>query len=366
MLEFSTLLQQGNAWLFIPSAILLGVLHGLEPGHSKTMMAAFIVAVKGTVTQAIILGLAATVSHTVIVWIIALLGLYWGNHFNTEQTEPYLQMLSGVMMLIIGLWMIIRTYQQKSACLGHEHDLKNSQVKLIDTHHGVIRVSIVNSHFRLFFDQQAKDFWPIDRINAQIESERGQESLLSFVQKEGFIESVQEIGGAHQFILRLKLWHHDHAHDYDVEFTEGQHEGHHHAIQDYETLDVVAPGYQDPHELAHANDIRKRFAHRQVSTGQILWFGLTGGLIPCPASITVLLLCLQLKKVGLGAILVLSFSVGLALTMVASGVLAAWSVKHLSHHIGGLGEISKKAPYLSGVMILGVGLYALYSGFIGL
>ena len=61
MTEFSTLLQQGNAWLFIPSAILLGALHGLEPGHSKTMMAAFIVAVRGTVRQAVLLGLAAVV-----------------------------------------------------------------------------------------------------------------------------------------------------------------------------------------------------------------------------------------------------------------------------------------------------------------
>ncbi|XLM23130.1 sulfite exporter TauE/SafE family protein, partial [Chromobacterium piscinae] len=86
--------------------------------------------------------------------------------------------------------------------------------------------------------------------------------------------------------------------------------------------DVSAPGYQDPHEMAHANDIRRRFANREVSTGQIVAFGLTGGLIPCPASITVLLLCLQLKKVALGATLVLCFSIGLALTMVASGVLA--------------------------------------------
>lgn len=57
MTDFATLLQQGNAWLFVPSAILLGALHGLEPGHSKTMMAAFIVAIRGTMTQAILLGL---------------------------------------------------------------------------------------------------------------------------------------------------------------------------------------------------------------------------------------------------------------------------------------------------------------------
>ena len=50
MTDLSHLLQQSSAhvWLFVPSAILLGSLHGLEPGHSKTMMAAFIVAVRGT------------------------------------------------------------------------------------------------------------------------------------------------------------------------------------------------------------------------------------------------------------------------------------------------------------------------------
>jgi nickel/cobalt exporter len=62
----------GHAWLFIPSAIVLGALHGLEPGHSKTMMAAFIIAIRGTVRQAVLLGLCATLSHTLIVWIIAL------------------------------------------------------------------------------------------------------------------------------------------------------------------------------------------------------------------------------------------------------------------------------------------------------
>ena len=76
MPSFAELIQQSSAhaWLFIPSAILLGALHGLEPGHSKTMMAAFIVAIRGTVTQAVLLGLAATVSHTLIVWGIALGG----------------------------------------------------------------------------------------------------------------------------------------------------------------------------------------------------------------------------------------------------------------------------------------------------
>ena len=71
----------------------------------------------------------------------------------------------------------------------------------------------------------------------------------------------------------------------------------------------------DAHARAHADDIRRRFAGRTVTTGQIVMFGLTGGLIPCPAAITVLLLCIQLKQFSLGFALVVCFSIGLALTI---------------------------------------------------
>ena len=91
-------------------------------------------------------------------------------------------------------------------------------------------------------------------------------------------------------------------------------------------------------------------------------FGLTGGLIPCPASITILLICLQLKHVALGATLVLSFSVGLALTLVASGAIAAIGLKHVSKRWSGFGELSRKAPWFSGALIILVGLYMMGHG----
>jgi nickel/cobalt exporter len=98
MTDLASLLQQSSAhaWLFVPSAILLGALHGLEPGHSKTMMAAFIVAIRGTVFQATLLGLSATISHTGVVWAIALLGLYFGRDLTGERSEAYLQLVSAV------------------------------------------------------------------------------------------------------------------------------------------------------------------------------------------------------------------------------------------------------------------------------
>ena len=113
MESFSELLRQGagHAWLFVPSAILLGALHGLEPGHSKTMMAAFIVAIRGTAWQAVLLGLSATVSHTAVVWAVALVGLYFGSQWDPETSEPYFQIASAVAIVGVAMWMILRTWR---------------------------------------------------------------------------------------------------------------------------------------------------------------------------------------------------------------------------------------------------------------
>ncbi|GAB3253590.1 hypothetical protein GCM10027296_21050 [Chitinimonas naiadis] len=215
----------------------------------------------------------------------------------------------------------------------------------------------VPPRFRLYREGKSGHAWTQDQVRIETERADGSRQTFSFVQREGFVESVDEIPEPHAFIARLRLGDEHHSHAYDVEFLE-----HNHYDGKGDQLDLGAPGYQDPHELAHANDIRRRFANRKVTTGQIILFGLTGGLIPCPASITVLLLCLQLKKIALGATLVLSFSIGLALTMVASGALAALSVKHVSTRWGGFGEFARKAPYFSGVLIVLVGLYVGYQG----
>jgi nickel/cobalt transporter (NicO) family protein len=272
--SFADLIQQGPAyaWLFVPSAILLGALHGLEPGHSKTMMAAFIVAIRGTVGQAVLLGLAATVSHTAIVWAVAIGGLYLGRSLDAEANEPYFQIASAVLIVAIAAWMLWRTWQERSRA-GHE------------------------SH------------------------------------------------GHH---------HHHHAHDHH------DHDHHHHDHDHHRHdhgLDVSSGGVEDAHQKEHADGIRRRFADRNVTTWQIVLFGLTGGLIPCPAAIAVLLLCLQLREIGLGVVLVLSFSIGLALTLVAVGAAAALGVGHAQRRWPWFGTAVRRAPYASGLLIVAVGVY---------
>src|SRR5206468_8060297 len=107
--SFQDYLQHGNAWLFIPAAIVLGALHGLEPGHSKTMMAAFIVAIRGTVKQAVLLGLSATISHTAIIWVLAFIGLRYSGQFNVEKLEPYFQVVAGLIIIGMAAWTFVRT-----------------------------------------------------------------------------------------------------------------------------------------------------------------------------------------------------------------------------------------------------------------
>ncbi len=116
------------------------------------------------------------------------------------------------------------------------------------------------------------------------------------------------------------------------------------------------------HELAHANDIRRKFADRNVTTGQIIMFGLTGGLIPCPAAITVLLLCLQLKQFHAWRWACAVLLDSLAITLVTVGAAAALSVRHASKRFSWFGTVARRAPYLSSVLIILVGLYVAYQG----
>ncbi len=309
MESFAELLRQGagNAWVFAPSAILLGALHGLEPGHSKTLMAAFIVAVRGTVRQAILLGLAATFSHTLIVWLVALGGLYLWQGSDPEISEPYFQLASGAIVLLLAGWMLWRTHRDQRAARApgapdHDHDHHDG--------HG-------HGHHH---DHDHDD------------------------------------GPAHGH-------HHDHEHGpaHAQAHEHGPAHVHRQALRAGPAL-----GLADAHARAHARQLERQLATRRVTTWQILLFGLTGGLIPCPAAITVLLLCLQLRELALGAALVLCFSIGLALTLVAVGVLAALGARHAATRWTRLAALARRAPYLSGLLLVLVGGYLAAVGLVRL
>ncbi|ELA8097579.1 nickel/cobalt efflux protein RcnA [Vibrio parahaemolyticus] len=356
-MDFVALLQQGNGWFFIPSAILLGALHGLEPGHSKTMMAAFIVAVKGTVKQAVMLGLAATLSHTAIVWLIAVGGMYISQKFTAEAAEPWMQLISGVIIVSTGLWMFWRTWSDERAWHKAHNHAHEWTTQVVDTGHGHVLLSITEEGLHHRFQLRTLNGKPLtaEGVKISVPSNDSQSAdIYHFIERDGYLESASCIEASDDLSVTLIIGHHDHTHDFDVHFSSGSHPG------------SDNKEYQDAHERAHALDIQKRFENRDVTNGQILLFGLTGGLIPCPAAVTVLLICLQLKAMTLGATLVVSFSIGLALTLVAVGVVAAVGVKKATSKWSGLNDVARRAPYLSCVLISAVGLYMGMHGYTSL
>ncbi len=244
-MDLISLIQDGSTSFLYLAAIglVLGSLHGLEPGHSKTMMAAFIVAVRGTPLQAVLLGVSAALSHSIVVWVMAVLALTWGDEMIGEKLEPWFIAGSGTIVMAVGLFMLWRA---------------------------------------------------VGRVHAR----------------------------------RI---HHRHRDD-------------------------------DAHIRAHARDIETRFAGGRATVPQTIGFGLVGGLIPCPAAITVLLLCLGIGQFWLGVGMVASFSIGLAATLVAVGMVAVFGLRYASKRLPGANRLFASAPYVSGVLILLVGTYMTYSG----
>jgi len=234
MPDLTTIIQASaaHAWLYLPVAVLLGALHALEPGHAKSLMAAYIVAIRGTATQAVVLAASATVGHTIVVWGLAIAALALGERYIVQQAEPWLTALSGILIILLALRM----------------------------------------------------FW----------------------------------------VLRNRH-HHDHNHGH-----EHGHENHGHT-------------HEPPPIRGH------------VTTGQIVWFGFTGGLMPCPSAIAVLLVCIQLKAFALGVAMVAAFSLGIGLTLIAIGLAVVWGAGKFTKKWPGFERTAQKLPYLSAGLILIVG-----------
>jgi nickel/cobalt transporter (NicO) family protein len=223
-----------HAWLYLPVAVLLGAMHALEPGHAKSLMAAYIVAIRGTAAQAVVLGISDTVGHTIVVWGLAVAALALGQRYIVDQAEPWLTTLSGVLIVLLAVRM----------------------------------------------------FWA------------------------------------------LRARHHDHHH---------HHHGHAHD--------------QPDHGHSHAPPAIRG----HVTSGQIIWFGFTGGLMPCPSAIAVLLICVQLKAFALGVAIVAAFSLGIGLTLVAIGLAVVWSTSRFTKTWPGFERAAQRLPYLSAGLVLIVG-----------
>jgi nickel/cobalt exporter len=266
MPDIPTLIQSGtaNIWWLLPVAVVLGALHALEPGHSKSMMTAFIVAIHGTAAQAVLLALSVTVGHTIVVWVLAILAWQLQDTAILDKAEPWLLLIGGLLIVTLAVRILSRLELQFGAhALTHAHDHQHA--------HG-------HPHGRGHGTDQGD---------------------------------------------------HSHAHD---------------------ALD------EDAHAATHAEELKRQLAKGPVTNADVAWFGFSGGLIPCPAAFAVLLACFHQKAYALGVVMVAAFSIGLALMLIAIGLVAAWGAKALASRAPGLNRFTRWAPYASAAIVLVIGL----------
>jgi ABC-type nickel/cobalt efflux system permease component RcnA len=247
-------------WFLFTAALIaagLGALHALEPGHGKTIVAAYLVGSRGTAGHAVLLGLIVTAAHTAGVYLLGAVTLCASKYIVPEQLYPWLGVVSGIIIAVLAAYLMIRAWTGETGDHSHE-------------------VAEAHSHWFAAF---------------------GRSRTAKKVEKAG-----------------LK------------DFDDG--------------------------------GLRSKRPAKGVSLAQILTLGVTGGMLPCPAALVVLLGAFSLRRVGFGLFLILAFSFGLAAVLIVIGLLMVYARQFLASWKSD-GSMTKRwlpAASAAFIMILGLGI----------
>jgi ABC-type nickel/cobalt efflux system permease component RcnA len=139
--------------------------------------------------------------------------------------------------------------------------------------------------------------------------------------------------------LRATQQHHHH-HDHDHAHPHGHDHDHDH-------LHHHGPGGHT-HEPPAAITVRSMLA-----------LGISGGILPCPSALVVMLGAIAVHRVAFGLVLVVAFSFGLAATLTGVGMLVVYA-RRLVDRVPSSGRLVQAAPTFSAavITILGVALTA--------
>ena len=113
------------------------------------------------------------------------------------------------------------------------------------------------------------------------------------------------------------------------------------------------------HRRSHAHGHGHHHGHTEGSEGpsfrSLLAVGVSGGLLPCPSALVVLLAAISLHRVAFGLLLILAFSAGLALSITGIGLVALLARRAFSR-LSFDGPLIRLVPAASALVILAAGL----------
>lgn len=336
-------------WIYLPTALALGALHALEPGHAKTLTAAYLIGIKGTKRDAIILGLSVATTHSIVVVGISLSAMWVGRETFTQDVSHWLQIVSSVIVIIIGIWMLTkRIRQMKQAKMGshhHHHEPINIESPIARGH---LEISATSNGERIKFI--TSHIFAGSTLQVLIDRPSGSEILELKLNPNQLncYESAIAPSEPHEFSAVLEITCGETREEIPFNMYEPSEHHDHNNMSD------------DEHARAHAKTIPE-YAKKgeRPSLLQIISFGAAGGMIPCPASITVMIFALSIGKFASGILAVAGFSIGLAFALVGIGLIVVAGLSRFQQGTGRFHWVSVNAPILSASMVVISGLVAL-------
>lgn len=347
------IIENPLTWVYFPTALTLGALHALEPGHAKALTAAYLIGIKGTKLDALLLGLAVALTHSIVVIGISVAAIWIGKETFTQDVTHWLQIGSGIIVIILGLWMLSKRLIQLKKKNGshHHHHAPNPVHVTNELINGVLEIIDTDEGERMRFTAAAQTSAPI-QLSVIINRPESLEVLILKQSSKNSTEFISEFAPnePHEFSAEFEIRSAGKKEvlAFQMHEPEGHHEEHgHDSMSD------------DEHARAHAANMPEyaKKGERPTLT-QILAFGAAGGMIPCPASITVMLLALSIGKFGPGLLAVAGFSLGLAITLVGIGLVVVAGISRLQN-TGKFHAVSKFAPIFSAGVVILSGLAAL-------
>jgi ABC-type nickel/cobalt efflux system permease component RcnA len=151
---------------------------------------------------------------------------------------------------------------------------------------------------------------------------------------------------------------HDHTHI----------DGHSHVEHGFHTHDDGSPHTHDhAHDdltHTHGGSTHTHLPPNDISWRNLLALGVSGGLIPCPSALVLMLSAISLNRIGYGIILTLVFSFGLAATLTAVGLVFLYVGKLFDNPALSNNRIIKVLPVFSAFVIACVGAVICYNSLI--
>jgi len=280
-------------------AVGLGAAHALTPGHGKTIVGAYLIGSRtatsaATARHALFLGLTTTITHTAGVFALGFLVLFASRFVLPEKLYPWLGVLSGLLVVGIGL----------SILRGHVgHWLAHRRG---DNHdHGPYHFHFGKGH------SHGPGGHTHDTVNVDLTGVGTPIGVPTPVRSSSGLAFAGVVGSAAAVASPVRQHTHDHAdgHSHDHDHTHNHGHDHHH---DHDHGHHPAAGRPDA-----------------LSWRSLLALGISGGLLPCPSALILMLSAIALRQVGVGLVLILAFSIGLASVLTGIGLIMVYAGRFL-------------------------------------